>query len=210
MPRDAVEQQTPVDVKPTLARRHAAPRALWFISIPVVLMVVLAVVSFDGDWTYIALAGAMVLVVLGMVYVERRRSERLLPPGYRGLLAEIIEGGGGSGAPSGNGARAAVDRLVRLQEEMDAINDRRAQEIHGLDPRLAAWAGTLGAVLWLVAAVAALVVDELRAAVICVLMAAFFAGLAWFTQSERKRRQGTVAMLEARISQARAKVGDRR
>lgn len=190
---ETTKRRHSIDPTPGFSRPRRTPPALWFISMPVLLMAVLAVVFFSGDWTYLALTGAMVLVVLGMVYVERRRAERLLPPGYQGLLAEIIEGGS-TGTPPEREAREAVERLVHLQEEMDAMGDRQSREIRGLDPRLAIWAGVLGSVLWLAATAAALVVDELRGAAVCLLMAAFFAGLAWFTHSEKKRRERTVAM----------------
>lgn len=185
-----------------MAGRHATRRALRFILIPVVLMAVLAVVSFDGDWTYLALTGAMVLVVMGLMYLERLRAERLLPPGYRGLVAEVIERRSSS-LPAPEAARSAMDRLVRLQDEMDAMEGRGLSEIDGLNSTVAVWAGGLGAVLWLVAGVTAGVVHEIRGALICVVMAAFFGGLAWFTQGERKKHERAKAILQEELSRVR-------
>jgi hypothetical protein len=207
MLRDIVETPDPTGMKLVAARQRAARRALWFVLIPVMAMVVFAVVSFDGDWTYLALAGAMVLVVLGMMYLERRRTEHLLPPGYRGLLAEVLEGNG-AGLPVSEEARTAMARLTRLQAEMDALAGL-TPEIRDINPRLGMWAAALGAALWLIAAAAALFVHQIPGAFVCLVMSAFFGGLAWFTHEERKRREGAVALLTTRMSQAGGGAGDR-
>jgi len=206
MARDNTETSNPTRANLALARRHMTRRALWFILVPVSAMVVFSVVSFNGDWTYVGLAGAMVLVVLGMMYLERRRTERLLPPAYRELLAEVVEGSG-AGLPGSEEANAAMARLAHLQAEMDALADR-SPEIQDINPRLGMWAAALGAALWLVVAAVALFVHEKRGAFVCAMMSAFFGGLAWFAHEERKERRDAVAMLVPRASGERGAAGD--
>ena len=206
MARHIAETSNPARAKLALARRHVTRRALWFILVPVSAMVVFSVVSFNGDWTYVALAGAMVLVVLGMLYLERRRTERLLPPAYRELLAEVVEGSE-AGAPGSEEAHAARERLAHLEAEMDARADR-SPEIQDINPRLGMWAAALGAALWLIAAAAALFVHEKRGAFVCAMMSAFFGGLAWFAHEERKEREDAVAMLVPRMSRERSAARD--
>jgi hypothetical protein len=199
MARDIAESPNPAGADLTLARQHRTRRALWFMLIPVVAMVVFSVISFNGDWTYPALAGAMILVVLGMLYLEGRRTERLLPLRYWRLLTEVVERDGTCVPPSEE-APTAMARLARLQAEMDALA-RVTPEMQSLNPRLGVWAAVSGAALWLIAAVAALFVHDFRGAFVCVVMSAFFGGLAWFTHEERKRRQDAIAMMARRMSQ---------
>lgn len=202
MAHELAERQNPMDPKLALSSRRTARRALRFILIPVALMAVLAVVTFDGDWTYMGLTAAMILVVMGMMYLDRLRTQRLLPPAYRGLVREVLARDGANLAEP-DAARDAMERLARIQEEMDAMQGRDSGEIDGVSPTVAVWAGGLGVVLWLVAAGVALVVGELRGALLCVVMSAFFGGLTWFTVGERRKRRRAMAILEEEMARVR-------
>lgn len=188
MAHELAERRNQLDGTLAAPRRRATRRALRFILIPVGLMAVLAVATFDGDWTYLLLTGAMVLVVLGMMYLDTLRAHRLLPPGSQGLVAEVLERRGAA-LPEPAAAHDAMERVVKIQGEMDALEGRDPGEIEGVSPTMAVWAGGLGAVLWVVAAVVALMVGEIRGALICIGTATFFGGLTWFTQGEREKRR---------------------
>jgi uncharacterized membrane protein YedE/YeeE len=182
--------------------QRATRRALRFILIPVVLMAVLAIVSFDGDWTLTALTESMALVVMGMMYLERRRTEQFLPEDYRRLVAEVVARSE-SGMPASEAGRAALERLVRMQDELDVLEGRGEGTIQGVNPTLGIWAGALGSLLWLLAAVVAFRVHEVRGGMIALVMSSFFGGLAWFTRGERRRREEAVSILEEEVSRAR-------
>ncbi len=186
------ERQEPLEGGLTDHRRRATRRALRFTLVPVFLMAVVAIVTFEGDWTYLVLAGAMVLVVLGMMYLDHLRADRPLPPGSQGLVTQFLERRGAS-LPEPAAAQDAMARVVQIQDEMDALERRDPGEIDGVSPQVAVWAGGLGAALWVVAAVTALLVGELRGALICLVTATFFGGLTWFTQGERKSRKPNAA-----------------
>jgi hypothetical protein len=196
----ADDMPDPLDKDLELSREHETRRVLRWALVPILLMALMGVVYFDGDWTYLAQAGMLLLLVGIILYLRPRPA---LPSGYEDLVARILRRGR-LGLPPPDSAAAAVARLVGLQDELDAIYRRPASPSKRLAWRLGIWPGVLGAVAWLAAAVVALAVHDVKAALVALVMSLFFASVAGLSSAARGRRRRAVAILEDELAEVRA------
>jgi len=180
-----------VDAQLALARAHEIRRALRFLWTVIGLLAVVGVVSFDGDWSMLGAVGGAATVFGVVSWRAWRQTGVALPPGYRGLSAEII-GRGRSTVPVRDADHMSPEDLVRIQDELDVLDGRRAitRSVMG---RVAPWVGGIGSLAWLAVGVSGAVARQPKA----MFMALACSGLFGFsTLWARKLRHETADAAE--------------